>query len=267
MTIKVCGLRTADEIQDTLEAGADRLLLAIGGSCSTDGGAGALRALGAALLDADGVPVPLGNAGLLRLATADLEAATPVPVHGALVLSDVDNPLLGPRGAVAVFGPQKGLDAALAPEAERALERLVAALGPDATALAQSAGAGAAGGTGFGMLAWGAAITSGARAIAETIRLPTAIAGAALVVTGEGRFDGQSASGKAPFEVARLAEAAGVPCALIAGVIDAPTNAFAAAHALADLAGSSEAAIVDPLPHLRHAGALLASSPGPWTHR
>lgn len=244
----------------TLEAGADRLLLAIGGSCSTDGGAGALRALGARLLDAEGEPAPLGNVGLVQLSTADLTELRKVPPGGAVVLSDVDNPLLGERGAVGVFGPQKGLTASLAPEAEHALSHWVDTLGPAARALAEREGAGAAGGTGFGMLAWGATITSGARAIAETIGLPAAIAGADLVITGEGRFDGQSAGGKAPVEVARLAAAAGVPCALVAGSIEAPTTGFAAAHALAELAGSTAAAIADPLPSLHRAGALLASA-------
>ncbi len=249
-------------IAEALAAGAERLLLAIGGSSSTDGGAGALRALGAALLDADGAPVPLGNAGLLRLETTDLRGLAAVPSGGALVLSDVDNLLLGFTGAVAVFGRQKGIDESRAPAAERALESLVASLGSAGEGLAVVPGAGAAGGTGFGMLAWGATLTSGARAIAETIGLPAAIEGADLVITGEGRFDDQSAGGKAPVEVARLAAAAGVPCALIAGSIEAPTAGFAGAQALADLASSTAAAIADPLPYLRRAGALLANSHG-----
>lgn len=246
-------------IAEALAAGADRVLLAIGGSCSTDGGSGALRALGAELVDADEVAVPLGNAGLHRLARVDLSTAVAPPSGRALVLSDVDNPLLGSRGAVAVFGPQKGLDVSLAPDAERALERFATAIDPTG-ALAATPGAGAAGGTGFGMLAWGATITSGARAIAETIGLPGSIAGAQLVITGEGRFDGQSAGGKVPVAVARLAAAAGVPCALVAGSIASEaTDEFARMIALDELAGSTAAAMADPLTWLRAAGARLAA--------
>ena len=253
-------------IAEALAAGADRVLLALGGSCSTDGGAGALRALGAELLDADGATVRLGNAGLHHLARLDLGTAIAPPAGGALVLSDVDNPLLGSRGAVAVFGPQKGLDASLAPDAERALERFATAIDPIGS-LAATPGAGAAGGTGFGMLAWGATITSGSRAIADTIGLPGSIAGAQLVVTGEGRFDGQSAGGKAPVEVARRAAQAGVPCALVAGTIDAgageaSTAGFARAIALDGLAGSAAAAMADPLTWLRAAGERLAAEHG-----
>ncbi|MBX9472505.1 glycerate kinase [Microcella sp.] len=249
-----------------LAAGADRVLLALGGSCSTDGGAGALRALGVELLDDANAPVPLGNAGLHSLARVDLGTAVAPPVAGALVLSDVDNPLLGSRGAVAVFGSQKGLDVSLAPDAERALDRFATAIDPAGT-LAATPGAGAAGGTGFGMLAWGAAVTSGSRAIAEAIGLPESIAGAQLVVTGEGRFDGQSAGGKAPVEVARQARKAGVPCALVAGTIDASpvevsASRFDVAIALDELAGSTAVAMADPLTWLRAAGERLAAAHG-----
>jgi glycerate kinase len=113
------------------------------------------------------------------------------------------------------------------------------------------------------MLAWGATITSGARAVAETIGLPGSIAGAQLVVTGEGRFDGQSAGGKVPVAVARLAAAAGVPCALVAGSIASEaTDEFARTIALDELAGSSAAAMADSLTWLRAAGARLAAEHG-----
>lgn len=253
-------------IAEALAEGADRVLLALGGSCSTDGGAGALRALGAELLDASGAVIPLGNTGLHHLARLDLGTALAPPPGGALVLSDVDNPLLGSRGAVAVFGPQKGIDASLAPSAERALNRFARAIDPART-LAATPGSGAAGGTGFGMLAWGATITSGSRAVAETIGLPGSIAGAQFVVTGEGRFDGQSAGGKAPVEVARQAVEAGVPCALVAGTIDASpvevsASRFAVAIALDELAGSAAATMADPLTWLRAAGERLAAEHG-----
>ncbi len=253
-----------------LAEGAERLLIGLGGSASTDGGAGALLGLGATLVDEGGRPVPLGNAGLHDLDLVDLSTVLAPPQGGALVLSDVDNPLLGARGAVAVFGPQKGLDSAMADDAELALERFAAKVGaglvraagsgPSGASLADVAGAGAAGGAGFGLLAWGADIVPGARVIAESIGLPEAIAAADLVITGEGRFDGQSAGGKAPVEVARLAAELDVSCALVAGSIPAPTGAFSDAYALAVLAGSSDAAMREPIPHLREAGSRLAAA-------
>src|SRR5690606_36882145 len=127
------------------------------------------------------------------------------------------NPLLGPSGAAAVFGPQKGLDRPGVAEADDGLARLAALLPADAS----MPGAGAAGGAGFALLAWGARLVPGADAVAELVGLPTAIAGSAVVVTGEGAFDAQSAAGKAPGHVARLATAAGVPAALVAGRIAA----------------------------------------------
>lgn len=245
-----------------IAAGAQRLLIALGGSGSTDGGAGALRGLGAAIVDGNGRDVPSGTAGLSKIARVDLRSMVAVPAGGALLLSDVDNPLLGPSGAVAVFGPQKGLDESLAPQAERALTHWAEVLADAGRPVpTDTPGAGAAGGTAFGLLAWGASLTSGAQAIAELIGLPAALAAADIVITGEGRFDGQSGRGKAPVEVARLAAQAGVPCALVAGAIDAPTTGFIAAHALTDLAGSPDAAMTDPLPYLRRAGALLADLP------
>ncbi len=121
-------------------------------------------------------------------------------------------------------------------------------------------GAGAAGGTGFGLLAWGAELVPGAERVAELIRLADAIAGADLVITGEGSYDGQSAAGKVPAFVAQLTSASGVPAALVAGRItaDADTSAFAASVSLTELAGSPEASLSAPADWLRAAGAQLA---------
>lgn len=260
LTAHTLGL--GEVMRAALDSGVERLMIAVGGSCSTDGGAGALLALGATLVDEHGHSVPLGNSGLHALAHADLSTAVPPPPGGAVVLTDVDNPLLGSRGAVAVFGAQKGIDDAMAPDAERALERLslVLAAGSSEAVSPAAAGAGAAGGVGFGLLSWGAELAAGAREISATIGVPDAIAGADLVITGEGRFDGQSAGGKAPVEVARLAAAAGVPCALVAGAIDAATPSFSDAVSLTDLAGSADSAMSEPLQWLRRAGARLATA-------
>jgi glycerate kinase len=221
-----------EAIAAALAHGVSRLVLGIGSSASTDGGAGMLIALGAKVMDAAGRPVVHGGRGLADVARVDLSGLPPLPVGGVQVLSDVTNPLLGERGAAAVFGPQKGA----------------------------TAGAGAAGGTGFGLLAWGAELVAGSDAVAELIGLDAAIAAADVVVTGEGSFDGQSAAGKVPAHVSALAATHSVPAALVAGRItaDADITAFAAAESLTAIAGSAEAAMAMPARYLHSAGASIA---------
>lgn len=247
-----------EAIAAALDAGVERLLLGLGGSASSDGGTGALAVLGARFLDASGRPVALGNRGLAAIASVDLTGLRPLPRGGAVILGDVTNPLLGHLGAATVFGPQKGADAATVEVLEANLARLADVM-PDAVRpLAVAAGGGAAGGTGFGLLAWGAEMGGGASLVAQAVGLGDAIAGAGLVITGEGRFDGQSEAGKAPTVVAGLARDAGVPTALVAGAITAETRGFAASVALVDLAGSGAAAMAEPLRWLEAAGAELA---------
>lgn len=246
-----------EAIGAALEAGAERLLLALGGSGSTDGGTGALTALGARFLRADGEPIAPGGGGLVELDRVELDGLRALPPGGATILGDVTNPLLGADGAAAVFGPQKGADADTVARLELGLTRLAEAT-PGGDALAAAAGAGAAGGTGFALLAWGARMRGGAAAVAEAIGLDAALDGARIVITGEGRYDRQSAAGKAPSEVAARAAATGVPVALVAGRIDAETSAFRAAASLSSLAGSGARAMADPLAWLRAAGVELA---------
>lgn len=245
-----------EAIAAALDHGVSRLVLGIGSSASTDGGTGVLTALGARFADAAGAAVRGGARGLNSVATADLSGLRALPPGGVVVLTDVTNPLLGAFGSAAVFGPQKGLGAAGVVRADAALARLAAILPADPDA----AGAGAAGGVGFGLLAWGARLVPGAPEVAELIDLRGALAAASVVVTGEGSFDGQSAAGKAPTHVAALAAEAGVPVALAAGRIspDADTAAFAASASLTELAGSSAAAMTDSRAWLREAGAVLA---------
>lgn len=182
-----------------------------------------------------------------------------MPPDGVFVLSDVINPLLGARGAARVFGPQKGLDRDGVATAEAGLVHLVELVGRSGVR-SHTPGAGAAGGTGFGLLIWGAELVPGAAAVAELTGLDAAIADADLVVTGEGSFDGQSAEGKVAAFVADLAGAHGVPVALVAGRIapEADVSAFATSISLTDLAGSSTASLADPARWLRAAGARLA---------
>lgn len=245
-----------EAIAAALDAGVARLVLGIGSSASTDCGAGLLRALGARIVDAAGRPVVPGLRGLRTVDRVDLGGVRPLPPGGVRVLSDVASPLLGGGGAAAVFGPQKGLDADGVAAADEALARYAALFDVDPA----TPGAGAAGGTGFALLAWGARLVAGAPAVAELIGLDEALAGARLVVTGEGSYDASSAAGKVPALVAERAARAGVPVALVAGRIadDADVSGFAASVSLADLAGGADAAIADPARWLRAAGDELA---------
>ncbi|AXA96359.1 glycerate kinase [Microbacterium sp. PM5] len=244
-----------EAIAAALDHGVERLVLGIGSSASTDLGVGMLSALGAGFVDGDGAAVSDGAGGLAAIAHVDTAALRPPPAGGIVVLSDVTNPLLGPSGAAAVFGPQKGIDDIAHAEAGLAHAASLFPLDP------MVSGAGAAGGTGFALLTWGARLVSGAEEIARLVGLADAVATADVVVTGEGAYDDQSAAGKAPSVVAAAAGAAGVPTVLVAGRV-APTadaTAFSAAIALTDLAGSTEAALADPARWLRAAGAQLAA--------
>ncbi|KJL37204.1 MAG: glycerate kinase [Microbacterium sp.] len=247
-----------EAIAAALDAGVSRLLLAVGGSASTDGGIGMLTALGARFTDAAGSPIARGARGLLDLAHVDLSGLRPLPTCGAVVLSDVSNPLLGERGAASVFGPQKGLDGEAIARVDAALARLGGLLPGDPDA----AGAGAAGGVGFALRAWGATAASGAGQVARTIGLPADLDRADVVVTGEGSFDGQTAAGKAPAIVAGMAADRGVSALLVAGRLAAdPTTAgFRVAYSLTDLAGSGEAARAEAALWVREAGRRAAAT-------
>ena len=239
-----------------LAAGVSQLVLAIGSSASTDGGVGLLHQLGARFTDAAGGPIAEGAAGLAHLARVDLGALSPLPPAGVRVLTDVTNPLLGAHGAAAVFGPQKGLDAAGVARADAGLARLAALLpAVDPTA----PGAGAAGGTGWALLVWGAELVAGAPAVAALTGLAEAAASAHLVVTGEGSFDAQSAAGKVPAFVAGLAPGR---TALVAGRLapEADLSAFVRAVSLTELVGSAEAAMADPVVSIQTAAARLADT-------
>ena len=236
-------------IARALELGCTRIVLGLGGVACTDGGAGMAQALGATLSDADGAELPGGGAALARLDHLDL-GTLPANLAGVevVIASDVDNPLLGTRGAPAVYGPQKGaspedvaeLDAALASWAD-AVAKLT---GSD---LRDAPGAGAAGGLGFGALALlGARMQPGIELMLELLGFDRAVRGARLVVTGEGCLDVQTLHGKAPAGVAAAAAGAGVPVAAVAGRLELDEPAwrgagFAAAYALEQLAGPDAA--------------------------
>jgi len=225
---------TGELIGRALAAGAVSVLVALGGSASTDGGAGALTALGARFFDAAGRELPPGGGALARLARADMSGLRPPPAGPVTCLTDVRAPLLGAGGAAAVFGPQKGADTGQVRVLAAGLARLAALLGGEPGA----AGAGAAGGTGYGLAAgWGAVIAAGADELARIAGLDDALTVADLVITGEGRYDRTSAGGKVASRVRAAADAAGVPAVLVAGQIaEVDAAELAGWAALADLA-------------------------------
>ena len=205
---------------DALDAGAERLVIGLGGSATSDGGAGMARALGARLLDADGEPVPCGLAGLRRLHAIDVSGMDPRLAHVEIIaLTDVTNPLTGPDGAIHVYGAQKGIDETRMAELDgwmRGYARLLAeATGRDPE---QVPGAGAGGGFGAALISFcGARIVSGIDAVLDLIGLDRVMDRVDLVITGEGRMDSQSANGKAPVGVARLAKRHGKPVVAVVG--------------------------------------------------
>lgn len=203
-----------------LDAGATRIILGLGGSATNDAGAGLLQALGVRLLNAQGQEIAAGGAALADLARVDTSGLDPrLKQVDIRVAADVDNPLCGPRGASAVFGPQKGaspcdvdlLDAALGNFARCSAQ----ALGQD---WQEEPGVGAAGGLGFALKAYlGARFCPGIQLVAQIAGLAEAVHGADLVITGEGRLDSQTLHGKTPAGVAAVARRAGVPVLAIAG--------------------------------------------------
>jgi glycerate kinase len=214
---------TGELIADALESGVRSLLVGVGGSATTDGGAGALQALGYRFLDAAGRALPPGGAALRNLARIDGAGLLPAVRAAELtVLTDVLNPLCGPTGASHVYGPQKGatpedveiLDAALAHLAEVVARDL----GVDAAHLP---GTGAAGGLSYGLLVGcGARIRRGFEHLAMLLGLEANLAGVDWVLTGEGRLDTQTLSGKGPLELGRRARQAGARVVAFAGKVD-----------------------------------------------
>ncbi|MBV4455639.1 MULTISPECIES: glycerate kinase [Pseudomonas] len=213
---------TGELIRAALDLGAQRIILAIGGSATNDGGAGAMQGLGVQLFDAENRSVAAGGLALAGLARIDLEQLDPRLARVRFeIAADVNNPLCGAHGASAIFGPQKGAS----PEQ---VQQLDAALGHFADHCAKvlpkdvrdEPGSGAAGGLGFAAKAFlGAQFRAGVEVVAELVGLEQAVRGADLVITGEGRFDAQTLRGKTPFGVARIAQQHGVPVIVIAGTL------------------------------------------------
>ncbi|MFY9712755.1 MAG: allantoinase AllB [Microbacterium sp.] len=256
-------LGTGQLVRAALDAGCRRIVLGIGGSASTDGGAGLLQALGARFLDDAGRELSLGGGALISLADVDLTDLDPRLGETEITLaSDVDNVLVGPTGAAAVFAPQKGASPDDVAVLDAALARLVEVLGATTGGLALPAGeaasapgAGAAGGVGFAAIALGAKRRAGIDVVLEMTRLADRLRGADVVITGEGSLDEQSLMGKTPVGVARAAAAAGVPVYAVCGRTtlsdaDLAEAGFAGVRALSELEPDPERSMVA-------AGALL----------
>jgi glycerate kinase len=211
---------TGELMKIALDAGLRKLVVGIGGSATNDGGTGMARALGVRFLDAEGRDLPEGGAALARLARMDLTGLDPRLAEASiLVACDVDNPLCGPRGASAVYGPQKGATPDMVAELDAALGVFagVAATATDRD-IALLPGAGAAGGLGAGLLFFTpASLRPGVAIVLETTGFETLAQGADLVFTGEGRTDFQTAMGKAPVGVAAVAKRHGVPVVCLSG--------------------------------------------------
>ena len=238
--------------------GVHRIVVGLGGTATNDGGAGLWAALGAQPAES----LAAGGAALVDLT----EVLPPHQLGVSLIAAtDVDNPLLGPNGASAVYGPQKGADREAVLDLDDALRRWadVVEAGIAQPGLRDRPGAGAAGGLGFGLLAFGASITSGVDLVADAVDLRSRVAAADLVVTGEGSVDAQSLRGKVIVGVARLAQEAGVPCIVVAGRAEVGRRDAAAAgvddlEAVADVLGSVDAALAAGAGGVQRAAAVLA---------
>lgn len=271
-------LGTGELIRAALDLGCRHIILGVGGSANTDGGAGVLQGLGAVLLDADGQELPGGGAALARLDRIDFSSLdVRLEVTEFVLASDVDNPLLGRTGAAAIFGPQKGatpddvasLDAALA----HFVQILASEIGPEAQDAAQAPGAGAAGGVGYiAIAALGAARRPGIDVVLEFTELEQRLAGADLVITGEGSLDEQSLLGKTPMGVARAAARSGIPVIAVCGRStlspeQLSESGFESVHALTGLEANVEKCIAEAGPLLeelgKHIGVRLSEKSAP----
>jgi glycerate kinase len=251
-----------------VDTGATTVVIGLGGSATTDGGAGMLAALGAAPVGADGVDLPPGGAALAQC----VGLAGAPRLGGAMLVgaSDVDNPLTGPHGAPAVFGPQKGVTPDQVSLLDSALNRYAAVLERSLPVcpegLADLPGAGAAGGLGAAILACGGRIVSGFALVASAVGLDAALDACDLVVTGEGSFDDQSLHGKVVCGVAAAARARRLPCVVLAGRVSADPRAatdagVTHAYGLIDhLDGDLTRALAQPAASLRSLAATVAAA-------
>lgn len=251
---------TGELILAACREGADEVIVCIGGSASTDGGAGMAQAMGVRLLDASGDEIGRGGAALLDLARIDLTTLDAAARRTRIVVaSDVDNPLIGANGAAHAYGPQKGASAEDVLVLDRALGHLAAVVYRDLMIDVRHVhGAGAAGGLGAGLVAFlGAKVRPGTEIVMEAVRFTSALSGIDLVITGEGAFDDRSIDGKVPGGVISAAVGAGVPVTVLCGRADVRPQDVVVAS-LVDRFGQ-ERALADARRALEDLAALIAA--------
>ncbi|MBN1515433.1 glycerate kinase [Candidatus Sumerlaeota bacterium] len=225
--LKTSTYGTGQLIADALDRGARRVLVGIGGSATVDCGCGMAQALGAKLLDAKGNALKSGGGALSKLARVDLSGLHPVIAKTKIEAAcDVTNPLTGKQGGIQVYSPQKGATPRMLEALEAGAKNFARVVRRDlGPSVGRIPGAGAAGGLGAGLIAFlNAELRPGAELIADAVRLDERLQGASLVITGEGKIDGQTRFGKAPAEVMRRAKAAGIPCVALCGAIGDNVN-------------------------------------------
>jgi glycerate kinase len=241
-------------IKAALDHGCRKLIIGVGGSATNDGGAGMAQALGAKLLNADGVQIGWGGGALKNLASIDAsELDSRIAETETVVACDVNNPLTGARGASRVYGPQKGATPEMVEVLDANLRRLGEAIERDlGKSVGDIPGAGAAGGLGAGLMAFlNASLKSGIEIVIEATRLAERIKGADLVITGEGQINFQTAFGKTPVGVAKAAKAHGIPVIAIAGGVGEGAD---------DVYGAGIDAIIDIVPEPMSLGAAIENA-------
>ena len=257
---------TGEVVRAALDHGCREIVLGIGGSASTDGGAGVVAALGARLLSSDGRSLAPGGAALADLARLDLSGLHPALAEARVVVaSDVDNPLLGPNGAAAVYGPQKGASPSDVEVLDKALGRWADVVEAAAGGAARDRpGAGAAGGVGFAAMAvLGAELQSGIGLVLDLVGFADHLPGTGLVVTGEGSLDTQTLSGKTPAGVAAAAREAGIPVVTVSGRVALTADQLAGAgirraYALTDIESDPDRCFSEAGPLLQELARTLA---------
>jgi len=242
-----------------LNNGAKKIILAVGGSATTDAGSGALQALGAKLTDTAGNEIARGGGALIDCVSIDLTGLDSRLADISFILaSDVQNPLLGSQGAAHVFSPQKGASPEQVELLEKSLTHFASLVGGDC---ADRAGAGAAGGIGFMAYAFlRATAASGIDVILDLVDFDARSIGANYIITGEGRFDSQSIKGKAPWGILQRAQRAGVPTFLVCGDADTQHgSAFVGIYTLTSLESDIDKCINNPAPLVKELGAKIAA--------
>jgi len=249
---------TGQLILAALDKGATKIILAIGGTATTDAGAGALQALGVKLLDSTGAEIAPGVAALINCVTIDTSGLDPRLAHVSFTLaSDVTNPLLGSQGAAHVFSPQKGATPEQVEVLEKSLSHFASLVGDQ---YATTPGAGAAGGFGFMAYAYlNAEARSGIDLILDLVTFDSKIAGADAIITGEGRFDSQSVHGKAPWGILQRAAKLSIPTYLVCGDADTHhASGYAGIHTLTSIEPDIDKCITNPAPLVTQLGASIA---------